>query len=223
MSDHNNKAPGEAPPSPLDLREMAFREGYSEGFEDGRDGWPSNPDKQWEVSTARAALPLGAPGLGQPKGFGITPRSIQYIKDWAATGPGGPTAPILEVVRYYESHAGAPGKGMEETGIIRKALESALAGVWDGHYSGTGVTVEYAQAVDAEVKEAIKILDGDPSASRPLRDAKRVEELGELAWEPHARALRDVMEREGIEVVCLGPRWEAKFHDLHEPEGKDSE
>jgi hypothetical protein len=176
------RAPGEAPPSPLDLEaaEGVIWDLISElhHLEQGDEEAAADAVKAAaeKVLGLRAALPLGE-----------------------------------------------PGKGMEETGIIRKALESALAGVWDGHYSGTGVTVEYAQAVDAEVKEAIKILDGDPSASRPLRDAKREEELGELAWEPHARALRDVMEREGIEVVCLGPRWEAKFHDLHEPEGKDSE
>lgn len=46
------------------------------------------------------------------------------------------------------------------TSIIRKALESALAGVWDGHYSGTGVTIGYAQAVDAEVKTALAALEG---------------------------------------------------------------
>jgi hypothetical protein len=167
---------------------------------------------------------IRAPGEAPPSPLD---RYLATLSDltWSDSGPERDIARgfIEPFLKFAALPLGAPGKGMEETGIIRKALESALAGVWDGHYSGTGVTVEYAQAVDAEVKEAIKILDGDPSASRPLRDAKREEELGELAWEPHARALRDVMEREGIEVVCLGPRWEAKFHDLHEPEGKDSE
>jgi hypothetical protein len=63
--------------------------------------------------------------------------------------------------------------------------------------------------------------DGEPSEAEGREDAPGERE--ELAWEPHARALRDVMERGGIEVVCLGPRWEAKFHDLHDPEGKDPE
>ena len=38
---------------------------------------------------------------------------------------------------------------------MRQALGSALAGVWDGHYSGNGVEVGYAQAVDEEVKHAL--------------------------------------------------------------------
>ena len=37
---------------------------------------------------------------------------------------------------------------------LRDAANSALAATWDGHY-GNGVVVEYAQAVDREVKAAL--------------------------------------------------------------------
>ena len=47
---------------------------------------------------------------------------------------------------------------------IREALESALAAVWDGHYSGKGVSVEYARAVDAEVKAALAALPDEAPA-----------------------------------------------------------
>jgi hypothetical protein len=80
--------------------------------------------------------------------------------------------------------------------------------------------IDYPEEAPASGREGG---EGSGPSAKTLRDAKRVEEPGEFAWEPHARALRDVMEREGIEVVCLGPRWEAKFHDLYDPEGKDSE
>jgi hypothetical protein len=56
---------------------------------------------------------------------------------------------------------------------IETALHTALAAVWDGHYSGKGVTTEYAQAVDSEVKAAIKLIQG---GFAPLPDASRQEE-----------------------------------------------
>jgi hypothetical protein len=38
---------------------------------------------------------------------------------------------------------------------LRSALGDALAAVWDGHYSGKGVTSDYARAVDKKAKRSI--------------------------------------------------------------------
>jgi len=54
------------------------------------------------------------------------------------------------------------GKGRlspEKVRLVICALESALAAVWDGHYSGKGVTKEYAREVNNEVKDAIAVLE----------------------------------------------------------------
>lgn len=71
--------------------------------------------------------------------------AIGDLEIWPRGEPGSRMARLADLTRVLEA------KSKEKD----TALLSALAGVWDGYYSGKGVTVEYARAVDREVKKAI--------------------------------------------------------------------
>lgn len=60
---------------------------------------------------------------------------------------------------FMESLRPAPASGLAD---LIEALESAVAAVWDGHYSGKGVTAGYAQSIDAKAKTAITKVRGQP-------------------------------------------------------------
>jgi hypothetical protein len=79
----------------------------------------------------------------------------------------------------------------KETAHLKAALDQIWATVWDSHY-GSGVTAEYARAVDKEVRQALKTETAD--AWLAARDA-RMKALGAAEW----------LEREASEYRRLFP------------------
>lgn len=66
----------------------------------------------------------------------------------------------------------------KETAHLKAAMDSIWATIWDSHY-GSGVTAEYAQAVEKEVRQALNTVTAD--AWLAARDA-RMKKLGAAEW-----------------------------------------
>lgn len=115
--------------------------------------------------------------------------SLDSIERATGFQPG--TEPLSTWVERVVKERDAAQKACAE---MRQVMESAWVAVWDGHY-GKGVTVEYARAVDAEVKHALSTDCGKDFVPRveleKVMNAERREQARLINERDEARAELD--------------------------------
>lgn len=141
---------------------------------------PLKPDAEEALGALERLLLSAEIGVGSYADYDIVksalqnamPKSItneeyrdlcQKVFDWAQDCKGLPLQSdidgLLDIVKqaYALQNAGAQVPE-DDLKTISAGLDAALSATWDGHYSGKGVTIAYAQNVDEKVKKAHEVI-----------------------------------------------------------------